>query len=293
MYSWKNITIHLKNWNLNEAIDILEDLDVISFNITEKKNDTEEHLFGELANQNNFHSDKYNLIILVRYSTNTESIIKIIKRTLDLSYLPEYSESLFKNRDWLTYNQKSFDKITISKKLKIITPWHSNQNFGGKTVVISPGAGFGTGKHPTTKLCLNWISKNIQPGNSLLDYGTGSGILGITAWKFGSRLITCVDNDENAIKNAKENNRLNNSKINFVLNTDFKINQTYDIVMANILSNVLIEIEPILKMVSNSKLILSGLLNKDEKLIRQKYSWCNFKKSKKDNGWLMMDGTIK
>ncbi len=293
MYSWKNITVHLKNCNIKETINLLEDLDVISFNITEKQKYTEQEWFAELGDQDTFHSDRYSLIILVKYSTSTDSIIQTIKKTLSLNYLPKYSESLLKNRDWLAYNQKSFDKITISERLRIVTPWHSNKNFGGKTVIINPGAGFGTGKHPTTKLCLNWISKNVQPGNSFLDYGTGSGILGITAWKFGSRLINCVDNDENSIKNAKENNRLNNSKIIFFINTHFKINKTYDIVMANILSNVLIEIEPILKMVSNSKLVLSGILKKDEKLIRQKYSWCDFKKTKKNDGWLMLSGTVK
>ena len=293
MFSWKNITIHLKDCNIKEAINLLEDLDVVSFNITEKKKHAEQDWFGELGDQETFHSDKYNLIILVKYSTKTDVIIKSIKKTLFLKYLPKYSESYFKNRDWLKYNQESFDKITISEKLRIITPWHSNKNFGGKTVIINPGAGFGTGKHPTTKLCLNWISENVKPGYSFLDYGSGSGILGITAWKFGSRLINCVDNDENSINNAKENNRLNNSKIDFFLNNHFKINNKYDIVMANILSNVLIEIEPILKMVSSSKLVLSGILDKDEKLIKQKYSWCNFKKTKKNDGWLMLFGIVK
>ncbi len=293
MFSWKNITVRLKDCDIKEAINLLEDLDVVSFNITEKKKYAKQDWFGEMGDRETFHSNKYNLIILVKYSTKTDVIIKSIKKTLSLNYLPKYSESYFKNRDWLKYNLESFDKINISEKLRIITPWQSNKKFGGKTVIINPGAGFGTGKHPTTKLCLNWISENVKPGNSFLDYGSGSGILGITAWKFGSRLINCVDNDENSIKNAKENNRLNNAKIDFFLNNDFKINNKYDIVMANILSNVLIELEPILKIVSGSKLVLSGILDKDEKLIRQKYSWCNFKKARKNDGWLMLSGIIK
>ena len=98
MFSWKNITIHLKDCNIKEAINLMEDLNVVSFNITEKKKYAEKDWFGELGGLETFHSDNYNLIILVKYSTKTDVIMKSIKKTLSLNSLPKYSESYFKNR---------------------------------------------------------------------------------------------------------------------------------------------------------------------------------------------------
>ena len=79
----------------------------------------------------------------------------------------------FQDQDWLLKSQLKFQGIKISKSLQILPPWQTNKNFLGKNVIINPGTGFGTGTHPTTKLCLNWIEENNLKNKSLLDYGSG------------------------------------------------------------------------------------------------------------------------
>ncbi|MCC2645757.1 MAG: ribosomal protein methyltransferase [Burkholderiales bacterium] len=129
------------------------------------------------------------------------------------------------------------------------------------TITLDPGLAFGTGSHPTTFMCLDWISCNVNSvTKNVLDYGCGSGILAIAAKKFGANEVYGIDIDEQALEASKSNAAINNVDIKFGT-TDYVNNKKFEFVVANILSNPLRILAPALAKLTGKKLILSGILD--------------------------------
>ncbi|MFI5390096.1 MAG: 50S ribosomal protein L11 methyltransferase [Bacteriovoracales bacterium] len=174
--------------------------------------------------------------------------------------------------DWNQEWKKHFKSIDISPRLKVIPEWERDQNLEGK-IIINPGMGFGTGSHETTFLCLKFLDELNSPLKKCLDFGCGSGILGIAAIKLFNSEVDFVDVSKEALSNCYENlclnfdpNSLEGSSV--VIRDHFKADKKYDLIFANILMDILIgEKDTILKCLnSKGKIIISGLLNeqKDE-----------------------------
>ena len=293
MQTWKNITVNLPGYNLKNALELLSGIDALSLSIVTKPGIENFEWFEETKEDLILSGSDNNLVILVEASSDTSDIIKELKYHLKLDYYPKYAVEIFEDKDWVAKSQSSFKNIIISKKIQIIPPWGTESKFEGKTIIINPGAGFGIGSHPTTQLCVRWIEDNLRLGNSLLDFGCGSGILSIAGSVFGAENIVAVDKDKNALENAKYNLEINNVKADLVNAEDFQIKSKYDIVIANILSNVLVEIEPQLRYLVGNRLVLSGFLPTQAMLIRELYSnWLSFDQILKKDGWLLISGRI-
>ena len=163
--------------------------------------------------------------------------------------LPVFSlkKRLVKETDWKEYWKRHFKILHVSSNLIIQPSWLSKKSHLSQTsIIIDPGLAFGTGHHPTTLMCLELLEKCAKSFNSLLDLGTGSGILAITAAKLGIANIIALDTDENSIKSAKENAKINkvSSKIDLYLGTipDTRLhNKRFDIITANISAEVIEE----------------------------------------------------
>jgi ribosomal protein L11 methyltransferase len=153
--------------------------------------------------------------------------------------------------------------------------------------------GFGTGKHPTTKMCAEFIVENSTRAKSMIDVGSGSGILSILTKKLGLELVECIEIDEQARENAEENLQLNNIKLQTYTNID-DVKKSYDLVVANIITPTLIALKTLLEKLTQKYLILSGILNIEEKIILENFSdnfqlvqkktmdeWCAFLFKKK------------
>lgn len=293
MKRWKNITVYLKNWDLKKAAENLSGLDVLSITIVDKLVTENSYWFEENDEATQLFSSSHDLVILSDINKETSDLLADIKYMLRLNYKPEYSEEIFEDRDWIKYTQAKFEETIISQNLRIIPPWDSNKKFKGITITIDPGAGFGTGTHPTTQLCLRWIERNLKSGNSLLDYGCGSGIIAIAGSYFGAQRITGIDQDKQALNNAKHNIELNQTEIELINSENFQIERRYDIVIANILSNILIDIEPILRSATGKRIVLSGILPEQATSVREAFSdWVIFDQIEKENGWVLLSGTI-
>ena len=191
--------------------------------------------------------------------------------------LPVFSlkKRFVKETDWKEYWKQHFKTLHISSDLIIQPSWLSKKSHLSQTsIIIDPGLAFGTGHHPTTLMCLELLEKCAKSFNSLLDLGTGSGILAITAAKLGIDNIIALDTDENSIKSAKENAKINNvvSNIDVYLGTipDTRLHKKeFDIITANISAEVIEEkaknIFILLK--ENGRFFASGFMNeKAEKL---------------------------
>lgn len=166
-------------------------------------------------------------------------------------------------QDWVLTVQNQFEAIQVSKRLWIVPTWRTPPKDPEALILrLDPGIAFGTGSHPTTRLCLNWLERHIAKGSSLLDYGCGSGVLTLAAAKFGATRLVGVDIDPLAVKASQQNAHHNDVHADFYLSDPFPATQPFDIVIANILANPLRGLAPKLckQMAPEGSLVLSGIL---------------------------------
>jgi len=175
--------------------------------------------------------------------------------------LPEIAMADVAEQDWVRLTQSQFDPIRISERLWIVPSWHVAPDPAAINLELDPGLAFGTGSHPTTRLCLEWLEANVAPGVSVLDYGCGSGILAIAAKKLGAGDTVGVDIDPAALAAAADNAARNRVELRLA-HSGAPIQQTFDRVVANILTNPLMLLAPLLSSLRKpgGKLALSGVL---------------------------------
>ena len=202
-------------------------------------------------------------------------------------------EEIFEDRDWIQHSKNQFREIKITDTLRILPPWVADKNKNGTPIIIDPGSGFGTGTHPTTQLCLKWLQNDDMSGDSLLDYGSGSGVLAITAKKLGASFVEGIEVDPKAIDNANHNAMLNGVDIHFHKTEESLKDDRYDNVIANILSDTIINISPNLKKLTRKRLALSGILiDQVERVIDAYSDWICLKVSVEIDNWVLLDGEL-
>jgi len=176
------------------------------------------------------------------------------------------------NQDW-SQKWKEHWKPTQASERVVICPSWENYELKKEEVLITldPGSAFGTGTHATTQLCIQAIEKYLKKGDEVADIGTGSGILAITAIKFGAERAIAIDNDPLVIDVAKDNAQINGvyNKIDFACATADSLAEQFDFVCANILHNVLADIMGDLKniMKPNALMSLSGILDEKKPIV--------------------------
>jgi ribosomal protein L11 methyltransferase len=188
------------------------------------------------------------------------------------------------NQDWDAEWKRNFRGVDVPPDWKIVPPWEAQERVEGRQVlVVNPGAGFGTGTHETTQLCLQAFSESLAKGlrpHSVLDFGSGSGILAIGAALRGAERVHAVEIDRLAIDNALENARLNEVSARIRYETELSSlageepAEGYSVVFANILKPVLLEFSQSLcaRVRSGGVMILSGLIEADVEPVRAVYS---------------------
>ena len=123
------------------------------------------------------------------------AILRQAAGSIGLEQIPEHRIETLADNDWVRLTQSQFEPIRISARLWIVPTWHTPSDPEAINIVLDPGLAFGTGSHPTTRLCLRWLDNNLQGGESVLDYGCGSGILAIAALKLGAAHAVGIDVD--------------------------------------------------------------------------------------------------
>jgi ribosomal protein L11 methyltransferase len=197
------------------------------------------------------------------------------------------------DEDWVRITQAQFEPIIISPRLSIVPTWHEAPPTD-ITITLDPGVAFGTGSHPTTHLCLQWLCENEPKQKSLLDYGAGSGILAIAAAKLGAQPILAVDIDPAAVQASANNALLNRVSIITGLPSAAQ-QQRFDVVMANILSTPLKLLAPLLASYAkpNGQLVLSGILERQtEEMIEHYAAHAHLKLWRAHDGWVCLAGKI-
>jgi ribosomal protein L11 methyltransferase len=196
-------------------------------------------------------------------------------------------------QDWVRLTQSQFDPIRISSRLWIVPSWHANPDPAAINIVLDPGLAFGTGSHPTTRLCLDWLDRYLPPGCSVIDYGCGSGILAIAAAKLGAKRVRGIDIDEQAVLASRYNAERNRVVAQFS-NANEVSSEPADVVLANILSNPLKVLAPLLAKLTlpGGALVLSGILPPQAADVADAYrSWFDIEVPMLDEGWVRLSGT--
>ena len=210
--------------------------------------------------------------------------------------LPEIELEDVAEQDWVRLTQAQFDPIRVNDRLWIVPSWHAAPDPDAINLVLDPGLAFGTGSHPTTFLCLQWLSETLRGGTgtqlSLLDYGCGSGILGIAAAKLGAASVLGVDIDENALISARDN-AANNGVTISLRHSREKLDERFDIVVANILTNPLCVLAPLLvgRLAPGGRLALSGVLaSQAEQVIAAYAPLIALQVGAELDGWVRLEG---
>lgn len=196
-------------------------------------------------------------------------------------------------QDWVRLTQSQFDPICINEQLWIVPSWHAAPNAKAINLVLDPGLAFGTGSHPTTFLCLDWLTQIDCRNKSVLDYGCGSGILAIAAARLGAATVLGVDIDQNALIAAKDN--ATNNSVNLPLRHSVQpLTETFDIVVANILTNPLCVLAPLLvqRVAAGGCITLSGVLETQAEQVIAAYApYLSLKIGATRDGWVRLEGT--
>lgn len=193
-----------------------------------------------------------------------ENVLTFLEEQAAEGFIEHFHLKHLEDQDWQRLCLDSFKPMSFGKKLWICPSWHKAPDPNAINVTLDPGLAFGTGTHATTSLCLSWLDQHISHEKIVIDYGCGSGILGIAALKLGAQKVFAVDNDPQALEatrsNAERNDILANQLQTF-LPSDLSA-PAADVLIANILAQPLIELAPtfasLLK--PHGKIVLSGIL---------------------------------
>jgi ribosomal protein L11 methyltransferase len=232
------------------------------------------------------------LEILFQASADVAAELAAAARACGLPEPPGYAVEPLEEQDWVRLTQSQFDPIRISERLWIVPSWHAAPDPEAISLSLDPGLAFGTGSHPTTRLCLRWLDENLRGGESLLDYGCGSGILAIAAKKLGAGRVAGVDIDPRAIATASSNAQANGVTIDFREPHGLAAGQ-YDIVVANILSQPLIQLAPLLAshVRIRGSIVLAGILAAQSEEVAAAYRpWFRVGVAAEDEGWALLAG---
>lgn len=207
----------------------------------------------------------------------------------------QYTTEIIQEQDWVRATQSQFEPIRITDQLWIVPTWHSSPSPDAINIILDPGLAFGTGSHPTTHLCLAWLTQTVEAGKSVLDYGCGSGILAIAAKKLGAGNVVGTDIDTQAIQSSLYNAEQNNVAAEFYHANQYQSHE-FDIVVANILSSALSVLAPALakSCKAGGKIALSGILREQEADVSAIYAqWFDMEPPQFMESWVLLTGTKK
>ncbi len=235
------------------------------------------------------------LIALFDDQDDLSQVLNEMTEKKSLGWLQDFYVKALPDQDWERVCLQDFKPLQFGKRLWICPSWETPPDPQAINVILDPGLAFGTGTSPTTALCLEWLESHVKEGDSVTDYGCGSGILALAALKLGAEKVFAVDYDPQALDATKlnsERNQITPKQIETFLPDDFTP-QKVDIVIANILAKSLIELAPLLtSMVKpQGQILLSGILREQAEQVLDVYQqWFKMEEPAYKDEWTRLVG---
>jgi ribosomal protein L11 methyltransferase len=294
--AWVSLKIEAQDNNADLISDTLMELGALSAIIEDANAETidEQPIFGEPGDPPPGIWQQNLVSALFDEGVDIPAVIGALTHQAKLSNL-NYTTETIEEQDWVRATQSQFDPIRITDTLWIVPTWHESPNPDAINIVLDPGLAFGTGSHPTTHLCLAWLTQTVTPGSSVLDYGCGSGILAIAAKKLGADEVVGTDIDTQAIQSSLYNAEQNQVEAQFYDANEYQ-SKEFDIVVANILSSALSVLAPALakSCKAGGKIALSGILREQEAAVSAIYAeWFDMGAPQHMDAWVLLTGTKK
>ncbi len=293
--AWLTLIVDTDAQHAEVLSDALLGLGALSVDLLDADADTpdEQAIFGEPGEPPPGVWQHNRVTALFDASTDVASILQNAASDIGLEPVPAHRIETLADNDWVRLTQSQFEPIRISDRLWIVPSWHAPSSSEAVNIKLDPGLAFGTGSHPTTRLCLRWLDEHVQKSASVLDYGCGSGILAIAALKLGAAHAVGIDVDAQAVSAS-----LDNAASNQVENASFYLpdsapKEYYDLVIANILTNPLRLLAPLLADAAKpgGQIVLSGILKAQAQDIIAIYQqWFDFDPPIFEEGWSCLSG---
>ncbi|MDR5758126.1 50S ribosomal protein L11 methyltransferase [Caballeronia sp. LZ035] len=294
--SYRELIAELDREHAEALSDALLDVGALSVSVEDADADTpdEQPLFGEPGLVPEKSAWKRSRVVaLLAEDAEPAVLLAAAANEIGLSATPSFSVRDVAEQDWVRLTQAQFDPISIGERIWVVPSWHDAPDPDALVLELDPGLAFGTGSHPTTRLCMEWLEQSVQPGQSLLDYGCGSGILAILAKKCGADPVTGIDIDPQAVESARHNSERNHAAVTYGLPDECPAGE-FDIVVANILSNPLKLMASMLssKVRPGGRIALSGVLARQADEVAAAYAkWIDIGVWREHEGWVCLAGT--
>ena len=291
---WQSVSFLTDASHAEPICDALLEAGALSASIEDADAGTpdEQPLFGEPGSVPSSGWTHSRIVALLEPDADIDALLSEAVAAIGLNDIPAYGVETVEEQNWVQLTQSQFDPIRVSERLWIVPSWHETPDPAAVNLILDPGMAFGTGSHPTTRLCLEWLERNVSEGCSVLDYGCGSGILAIAAARLGAARVAGVDIDPQAVEAARSNAERNGVAALFADSAQ-PVAGEYDVVVANILSNPLRVLAPAIcaHVRSGGRLALSGILREQAEEIMAIYAqWLPMQVADMREDWVCLAG---
>ncbi|HDR9041065.1 TPA: 50S ribosomal protein L11 methyltransferase [Burkholderia vietnamiensis] len=294
--SYRELVVELAREHAEALSDALLDLGALSVSVEDADADTpdEQPLFGEPGLVPERTAWQHSRVVaLLSPDLEPAVLLAAAANEIGIADTPKFDVREVEEQDWVRLTQSQFEPIPIGERIWVVPSWHDAPDPDALILELDPGLAFGTGSHPTTRLCMEWLEQTVKPGQSVLDYGCGSGILAILARKCGADPVIGIDIDPQAVESARQNSERNHADVTYGL-PDACPDGEFDIVVANILSNPLKLMASMLasKVKPGGRIALSGVLARQADEVAAVYArYVDISVWHEHEGWVCLAGT--
>jgi len=291
---WLAVTLIVDARCVEAFSDTLLQAGALSVDVADAAAGTERErpLFAEPGSAPRTHWALNRLVALFPTGTDIAALMPEALRAASLPDTTTFGIDQVHEQDWVRLTQAQWMPQKIAAQLWVVPTWHDIVDPDAINIRLDPGLAFGTGTHPTTRLCLRWLYAHLKGGETVIDYGCGSGILAIAAKKLGAGRAEGVDIDEQALLAARHNAMQNQADVQFYAAADELKSQAH-VVLANILANPLSVLAPLLARLTlpGGHILLSGILQPQADEVCAAYQpWFDMAVSEAEEDWVLLGG---
>lgn len=291
---WVSLIVETSAAEAERLSDALLELGVVSVSVTDADAGTpdEKPVFGEPGEPAARSWDRSVVSALCKLDTDCGAMLVAAAERAGFAGAPAFRTERIEDADWVRVTQAQFEPMQVARRLWIVPSWREPPDPDALAIVLDPGLAFGTGSHPTTRLCIEWLAQRVGDGARVLDYGCGSGILAIAAMKLGAAAALGVDIDPDAVTAARANAARNHAAARFQ-DTFAPLDMNADLVVANILANPLKVLAPLLAAHTRrgGRIALAGLLAPQANDVSGAYApWFDMATFGAREEWVVLEG---